>query len=93
MEDNVVDINRNMKPLNFQLKKTKNLTREQELADRVYQTFHKQIKFPQIMSLISNYGYEWVQRCLLETDYSIAKNPPALFMFKIREAKVVFVDK
>ncbi len=74
----------------YKLKKSKKITREQELADQIYFYFGKQLKFGLIINKIKTKGYQFIYEAWNEIKQSNPKNKLALFMWKIGQTKINF---
>jgi len=70
--------------------KKKKITREQELADRIYTYFGKKLSFGLIMKKILTKGYQYTYECWNEVKQSNPKNRLSLFMWKIEQTKIDF---
>lgn len=80
--------------LNYTPRKVKNLTKEQLLAEDVWNFLGKPKKgygsFPSLMSIIKKYGTQWVYECFNETRQADCDDRGKLFMWKIGQAKIQF---
>lgn len=79
-----------MKILNFKVKKTRIFTKEQELADRIFFYFEKEIKFPTIMRFIKTKGYQAIYEIWNEVRHSKPKNKLSLFLWKVKNERIIY---
>lgn len=63
-------------------------TREQALADTLYEFFGRKLEFKVIMGIIRNKGYQAVREIFGEVKQAKAKNPVALFLWFVKREKV-----
>lgn len=68
--------------------RVKIFSREQELADQIWNYFGKKLPFPRIMKMISGNGYQAVYEIWNEVKNSDAKNHLSLFIWKIKNIKI-----
>lgn len=71
----------------FQVKKTSNVdhARNTALADEIKKTWG--LPIPRVMKFIERYGYKWVRECYHYCIKAECQNPPALFQWKLKQAK------
>lgn len=65
----------------------KGQTKEQVLADEIWNYYGKKIKFSALMSIIKSYGDQWVYECYNDLRQQGNYALP-LFLWKIKQAKV-----
>lgn len=65
-------------------------TKEQALAEEIFNHFGKKIRYPMLMGIIKTQGEQAVRELFNETIKGEAKNPLALFMWKIGKNKTRF---
>lgn len=82
-----------MDALNFKVKKTRIFTKEQELADRIFFYFGKEITFPTIMRFIKTKGYQAIYEIWNEVKHSKPKNKLSLFLWKVKNERIVYCKK
>ena len=58
-------------------------------ADEIYEYFGRQIKYPVLMVMMKNKGPQFVYDTYLEVKKSDCANSVALFMWKLKQVKVV----
>ncbi len=63
-------------------------TKETALCDEIWRHFGKSIPFPRLMTAIKYKGYQFVYECYNEVKQSAARNPAALFQWKLKQVKV-----
>ena len=73
-----------------QVKKNKIFTKNQELADQIYLYFEKRLKFPRIMAIIKQKGYQAIYEIFNEVKHSDAENKISLFIWKVKKEKIIF---
>lgn len=71
-------------------KVTRKLTRNQIIADEIYNYFHKQIPFWRIMKWQKDLGSVFVYESFIETKKSDCKSEIALFQWKMKNCKIIF---
>lgn len=65
-------------------------SKENFLADEIWNFFKQEIAFPRIMKIIKEKGYQAVYQIFNEVRRSKSKNPPALFLWKIKKEKIIW---
>ncbi len=76
----------------YKIKKIRIFTKEQALADEIFTYFGKQLKFGQIMKFIKMKGHKAIYELWNEVRQSNPKNRLSLFIYKVKENKVIFND-
>ena len=79
-----------MEQIKITLKKPRVYTKEQELADTIFFYFKKKIKFAAIMSFIKRKGYQAIYQIWNEVKHSKVKNTVALFLWKVKNERVIY---
>ncbi len=70
------------------------MTKEQSLAEEIWRHFGKELSYSRLMTLITRYGWQWVFECyqhVLKAEK--CKNPIALFLWRVKQAKVELKPK
>ena len=62
------------------------------VADQIYQGFHKELPFPRIMKIIKTHGRQFAYETWNEIRQGEAKNPVALFLWKVGKNKIEFKE-
>ena len=75
---------------NLNIKKSKVFTREQLLAEDVWLFFSKRLPFPRLMKMIKDKGHQAVYESFNDVRKSNAKDKLALFIFKVKEYKILW---
>lgn len=60
------------------------------VADQIYNGFGKKLAFPRIMSIIKSHGRQFAYQTWSEISKGDAKNPVALFLWKVKNNKIIF---
>ena len=69
---------------------SKNLTKEQSLAEEIWLYFGKSIHFARIMRDIKRKGYQFIFEIFQEVKKSEAKDKKALFIWKIKQCLIIY---
>ena len=78
---------------NYKIRKSRIFTKEQDLANQIYDYFNKELKFGFIMNKIKTKGYQFIYEIWNEVKQSNPKKAISLFMWKIGNTKINFKDE
>lgn len=70
----------------------KNFSKEQALAEDIYLYFGKKLPFGRIMKMIKMKGYQAIYEFFEEIKRSNPKDRLSLFIYKVKNNKVVFAE-
>lgn len=68
-------------------------SKEQALADEIWKFFKKELTFARIMKIIKEKGYQATYIIYNEIKKSKPKKPVALFLWKIKNEKIIWKEK
>jgi len=73
------------------IKKERNLTEDQQLAEEIWLWFgkSKEVKFGMLMGMIRQKGKQWIRQCWREVVVDKAKNPEKVFKWKVAQVKML----